>query len=250
MLFLPAYYPMNSRTPIVAANWKMNPAPQGWDNEDSPFHPREDIDVIVFPTLLDLPACIEAFMNTGAQAARPEQTGAFTGDISMHQLANHGCKYVLCGHSERRIHHAENDGFVALQVEAALAEGMTPILCIGETMDEREMGKAEETVKRQLEAVLNVVITQNMIIGYEPSWAIGTGTPATPADAQNIHAYIRSLLPSSIRETIRILYGASVKPDNAGALIAQPDIDGLLVGGASLKPESFGQIVDACASKA
>lgn len=220
----------------------MNAPPQGWDAEDSPYASRDGAGVIVFPTLLDLHSVLETFFAVGAQAGRPELHGAFTGDVSMHLLASHGCKYVLCGHSERRMHHAENGEMVALQVSAAAKAGMTPILCIGETADEREMGTARDTVERQLAALGET----GAIIAYEPVWAIGTGKTASPSDVQEMHAYIRSLLPAGVRASTHILYGGSVKPDNAAALIAQRDVDGFLVGGASLIPEDFRTIVDAC----
>jgi triosephosphate isomerase len=261
---LPPYFPesdcytritmTNARKPIIAANWKMNPAPQGYNTDDSPFRPREDVDVIVFPAHTDLHACVEAFLNTGAQSGRPERTGAFTGDISMHLIATRGCRYVLCGHSERRIHHAENDAFVAEQAIAAIAENLLPIVCVGETADEREMGKAKEVVRRQLDALFGSArpsdLRDQLIIAYEPVWAIGTGKTATPADAQEMHAFIRTILPADMRPGTRILYGGSVKPATAAELIAQSDIDGFLVGGASLEIQSFRQIVDTCINAA
>lgn len=235
---------MATRTPLVAANWKMNGPPQGWDAEDSPYRPRENVDVVVFPTLLDVHTCVEKFLITGAQAGRPELTGAFTGDVSMQLLAQHGCRYVLCGHSERRIHHGENDEQIALQVAAAVKAGLMPVLCVGETADEREMGKAEEVVKRQLSAFGET----GCIIAYEPVWAIGTGKTASAEDAQAMHAFIRLQLPAGMSGGTRILYGGSVKPANAAELITQPDIDGFLVGGASLDPSQFKSIIDSCLS--
>lgn len=230
-----------SRTPFIAANWKMNPPPQGWDAEDSPYRAREGADVAVFPATLDIPACIEKFLITGGQAARPEATGAFTGDVSMRMLANHGCQYVLCGHSERRMHHHETNEHVAAEAKSALDAGLIPVVCVGETADEREMGKAEEVVRAQLEGIEQL---EAMVIAYEPVWAIGTGKTASPADAQQMHAFIRSLLPEAHAANVRILYGGSAKPATAAELIAQPDIDGFLVGGASLIPQDFRSIVD------
>lgn len=230
------------RTPLIAANWKMNPPPQGWNAEDSAYRTRDGVEVVVFPSSLDIPACIEKFLTTGGQAGRPELSGAFTGDVSIQMLANHGCKYVLCGHSERRSHHAENDEQVALQARAALEAGLIPIVCVGESADEREMGAAQQTVERQVRAIGETAV----IFAYEPVWAIGTGKTATPQDAQDMHAFIRSLIPTERRDSALILYGGSVKPASAPELILQPDIDGFLVGGASLEPASFRAIVDSC----
>ena len=237
---------MSTRTPFVAANWKMNPPPQAWDVPDSPYREIPGVDVAVFPTALDLRACIDAGIVSGGQAGRPEPTGAFTGDVSMRMLKEAGCRYVLCGHSERRMHHGETDEMVGAQAAEALEAGLLPIVCVGETGDQREMGEAEETVRRQIEATGET----DAIIAYEPVWAIGTGKTATPADAQAMHAFIRGLLPAGRRESTRILYGGSVKPGNAAELIAQADIDGFLVGGASLLPSDFRAIIDCCAPKA
>ncbi len=236
-----------TRLPLIAANWKMNPPPEGWDADGSSYHARENANVIVFPAMPNIAACVEAGVITGGQCGRPEKNGAFTGDVSMQMLSSYGCTYVLCGHSERRQHHQESDEMIASQVAAALEAGLTPILCIGETLDQREIGEAEDTVKKQLEPILNTQysIPNTLILAYEPVWAIGTGKTATPEDAQKMHAFIRSLLPSDMKDDMRILYGGSVKPASAPELIAQEDIDGFLVGGASLIPGDFAQIVDA-----
>jgi triosephosphate isomerase (TIM) len=228
------------RKQLIAANWKMHSPPQGWDAEDSPYRSRDGIDVVVFPTFVDIRICLEKFLTVGAQYGRPEPTGAFTGDVSMQILAGHGCTHVLCGHSERRSFHGETDEFIAQQAKAALENSMMPIVCVGETWEQRERGEAEATVERQVRA-----INLPVIYAYEPVWAIGTGKTAQPEDAQAMHAFIRSLLPADLQETTHILYGGSVKPDNAKALLTQPDIDGALVGGASLDPKSFRDIVDA-----
>ena len=233
------------RLPIVAANWKMHSPPKGWDAPDSPYRNREGVDVVVFPTFVDLANAVAAGLVTGAQYGEPEPEGAFTGDIGMTMLSELGCRFVLCGHSERRSHHHETDEMVAAQVRAAIAAGLTPILCIGETADERAAGKANEVVEHQLSHILSAK-TQNfacLVLAYEPVWAIGTGNTATPEDAQQMHATIRSLLPDIYKEDIRILYGGSVKAGNASDLIAQPDIDGFLVGASSLDPTEFREIV-------
>ena len=247
---------MHSRTPLVAANWKMNPPPPGWDAPDSPFRPRKGIDVVVFPASLDIAATASASLITGAQCGRAEASGAFTGDISMSMLKNAGCTYVLCGHSERRKFHHETDDTIAQQAAAALETGLIPIVCIGETAEERKAAQQETVIHRQLSAILPLFSklegrSSKLILAYEPVWAISGGDPtkpaATPKDAQEMHALLRSLLPKPLRDSTRILYGGSAKPENAAALIAEPDIDGFLVGGASLDASSFGEIVDACA---
>lgn len=236
------------RTPIVAANWKMNPPPAGWDTPDGAYRSRDGIDVVIIPSPVDIPMVLNMGLRTGAPFGRPEASGSFTGDISMGMIADHGCQYVLCGHSERRQHHHESDAFVAAQVGAALEAGLTPILCIGETADEREMGEEKSVIEYQLSHTLSVK-TQNfasLVLAYEPVWAIGSGKTATAEDAQSMHAFIRSLLPANVRDGMRILYGGSVNASNAPELIAQPDIDGFLVGACSLKPDEFKQIVDLC----
>jgi triosephosphate isomerase len=233
------------RTPFIAANWKMNPPPNGFDTSDSPYRSTDIVDVAVFATFLDLPNCIRAKIPTGAQFARPEATGAFTGDVSMAMVKSAGCTYVLCGHSDRRRFHLESDTFIAEQATAALKTGLIPVVCIGETEEEHDAGKTKEVVTRQLKAIPDGVT----IIAYEPVWAISRGDPskpaATPKDAQDIHALIRSLLPKSRQEQTRLLYGGSMKGSNAHELLSQPDIDGGLVGGASLKIDDFKKIVEA-----
>ena len=161
-------------------------------------------------------------------------------------LAEMGCSHVLSGHSDRRRFHGETDAFVAEQADAARKVGLIPIVCIGETGEERKAGKSKDIIRRQLAALH---IDDVLILAYEPVWAISRGDPNTPAatsaDAQEMHAFIRSLLPASLRSSVRIIYGGSMKGDNAAELLRQPDIDGGLVGGASLKPEEFRRIVDA-----
>jgi triosephosphate isomerase len=225
---------------LLAANWKMHSPPPGWDHEDSPYNPREDMDIVVFPTLLDVPSCLAKFLVVGAQCGRPEPSGAFTGDVSMRILAAHGCAYVLCGHSERRRMHHEDDMFVAAQAKAALAAGLSPVVCVGETAEEREKGLARAVVERQVRSIEGPVI-----FAYEPVWAIGSGKAATPEQAQEMHAFLRGLLPEPQRESTRILYGGSVTAENIASFLAQADIDGALVGSASLDPKSFQGIVSA-----
>ena len=235
---------------LIAANWKMNPPPKGWDAKDSPYRPQEKIEVVVFPTHLDLQACAKAGLTTGAQSGRPEQTGAFTGDVSMQMVQALGCRYVLCGHSDRRAFHLESDAFVAEQAAAAITHALIPIICIGETETERDAGKSKAVIERQVKPLK---LTNDCIIAYEPVWAISRGDPnrpaATSADAEEMHAFIRSLLPKDIRDAVRLLYGGSMKASNAKELLAQPNIDGGLVGGASLKPEEFREIVKIASEK-
>lgn len=230
---------------LIAANWKMNPAPDGAFDQDSPYKTHSAVDVYIFPTFLDLHSSIESGIITGAQFGRAEESGAFTGDISMQMLKEAGCSAVLCGHSDRRAFHQESDEDVAAQAIAALEAGLHPVVCIGETEEERDSGKQEEVIKRQLKPVPT---ESDIILAYEPVWAISRGDPNKPAatsdDAQEMHAFIRSQLPEDKRESTRILYGGSMKSENADELLSQPDIDGGLVGGASLKPDAFKAIVD------
>ena len=237
-----------SRTPLIAANWKMNPAPEGAFEHDSPYQSHSAVDVWVFPTYLNLKDCIDASIISGAQHGRCEPCGAYTGDVSMQMIADLGCRSVLCGHSDRREFHSESNEDVAAQAISALEAGLHPIVCIGETGEERKAGKQEEVIMAQLAPL---PLESNIILAYEPVWAISRGDPNTPAatteDAQQMHAFIRSKLPEDVQDTMRILYGGSMKPENADDLLAQEDIDGGLVGGASLKPDAFRAIVDAAA---
>lgn len=216
-------------------------SPATGDRSGNPYHPHADIDVVVFPSFLDITACIHCGLITGAQCGDPENAGAKTGDISMAMIKAAGCRYVLCGHSERRKFHGETDEMVAAQAIAALEQGIHPIVCVGETLEEREAKKAEHVIDQQLKLL---PLSSDIVIAYEPVWAIGTGKTATPHQAQEMHAFIRSHLPKERRATTRILYGGSMKADNAEALLQEPDIDGGLIGGASLKPEEFAAIVN------
>jgi triosephosphate isomerase len=232
-----------SRKYLIAGNWKMNPAPLVLrrDMPHSPYHPRPDVDVVVFPTFLDLQSCIDAKILCGPQFGHTEEHGAHTGDISLKMCKNLGCLYTLCGHSERRADHGETSEDVAAQAIAALELQMHPVVCVGETEEERDAGKEKEVVQAQI-AVLP--LESDITIAYEPVWAIGTGKTASPEQAQEMHAYIRSLLPEDRQEQTRILYGGSMKPNNAQELLSQSDIDGGLIGGASLQSDQFGEIVE------
>lgn len=218
----------------------MHPVPDGALEHDSAYQSHSAVDVWVFPTFLHLNQCTEAKLITGAQTGHHELSGAHTGDVSMEMVAATGCRSVLCGHSERRQAHGETNELVAEQAIAALEQGLHPIICVGETETERDAGKEKEVVEKQIKVL---PLESEITIAYEPVWAIGTGNTATPEQAQEMHAFIRSLLPEDVRETTRILYGGSMKPENAEDLLSQPDIDGGLVGGASLKPDAFGEIV-------
>ena len=179
------------------------------------------------------------------------QSGAFTGEVSAEMLADMGCRWVILGHSERRQYHAESDDLVAAKLSAAVQAGLAPIVCVGETREQREAGEAEAVVGRQLQGALaDQVSLSDLVIAYEPVWAIGTGLTATPEQAQDMHAFIREQLGgiSAVdSDAIRILYGGSVKPGNAEDLFARPDIDGALVGGAALVAEDFQAIIRAAA---
>jgi len=233
-----------NNTYLIAANWKMHGIPTGALSFDSPYHTQGTVDVVVFPTFLDIQECNDAQLITGAQYGCSNTLGAHTGDICMELIAKAGCRYVLCGHSERRSDHGETDADIVKQVISALEQNLHPIVCIGETKKQRDDGNAKNIVETQLK---DIPLSSDITIAYEPVWAIGTGETATPEQAQEMHAYIRSLLPKDRRDNTRILYGGSMKPENAKSLLEQGDIDGGLIGGAALKPALFGQIVDIAA---
>ena len=226
------------RDRIVAANWKMNLL-----RAEAEEHVRivgaESglVRVLVFPSFPLIP--FVTGVEVGGQDLHPEDKGAFTGDVSGAQLKDAGCTWVLCGHSERRQYHGEGDDLVARKVAAALRHGLTPMICVGETRDERKAGDTFKVLERQVRAALPA--HGDFALAYEPVWAIGTGETATPETAQEAHAFIRSLL----EKDVPILYGGSATPENAPGLIVQPDIDGFLVGGASLDPRKFLSIIRA-----
>ncbi len=226
------------RNPLIAANWKMNPPPDGWATADSPWKSVPGVDVIVFPSSLYIAECRAVGMSVGAQCARAEEKGAFTGDVSMAMLRQEGCIAVLCGHSERRRYHGETDEAVAAQAKAASDAGLHPVVCIGETGEERAAGQTDTVLQRQL-AGIEVACT----VAYEPVWAIGTGKAATPQDIAAAHAFIRSIKPDG-----RILYGGSADEKNAESILSVANVDGLLCGGASLKYDAFSHIVKVAAS--
>ena len=197
-----------------------------------------------FVYLADVASSLAASeIRWGAQDVSAHEQGAFTGEVSATMLHELGCRYTLVGHSERRAHHAESDLLVAQKAQAALAKGVTPIVCVGETLAEREAGATDAVVKRQLSVVIHQLAhcAAEMVVAYEPVWAIGTGRTASPEQAQAVHAVLRAQLQAATGrgDTMKILYGGSVKADNAATLFAQADIDGGLIGGASLKAADF-----------
>jgi triosephosphate isomerase (TIM) len=247
-----------SRKALIAANWKMYKTPaeaKAFVEAFLPLVVEHDRDEIaLFPSPVLLPGVIEAAKGSnvavGAQNIYFAEEGAFTGETSVLQLKAAGGTHTLIGHSERRQYFGETDEIVNKKLHTALKHGIVPIVCIGEVLEEREAGKTAEVLKRQVTGAFAGVTADSaapIVIAYEPVWAIGTGKTATPEMAAEAHAIIRAdvsnLLGAEIATGMRILYGGSVKPENATALISQEEIDGALVGGASLKPESFAAIV-------
>jgi triosephosphate isomerase len=246
------------RRPLVAGNWKMHRGgPSGVDlAADVVRIGREapHVDLVIAPPFTALAACAHecdgSRVDVAGQNLYPKDSGAFTGEISPSMLLDAGCSWVIVGHSERRHHFGETDAFVAHKVAAGLAAGLVPIVCVGETLAEREEGRTLTVVERQVRAFLGLIAdaARAVAIAYEPVWAIGTGKNAGPAEAQEVHAAIRGWLAEAsgaLAADTRILYGGSVKPDNAHELLDAPDVDGALVGGASLDAASFGGIVRA-----
>jgi len=237
------------RTPLVAGNWKMhgNRASNGTllgalVTAIGGLQGVECAVCVPFPYLGEVAGRLKGTaLAWGAQNLSEHAQGAYTGEVSASMLAEFGCRYVLVGHSERRQIYGESDEVVAKKFAAAASKGITPVLCVGETLGEREAGRTEEVVARQLAAVK----FEKAVLAYEPVWAIGTGRTATPEQAQAVHAFLRARVP----EGTRILYGGSVKKDNAATLFAMPDVDGGLIGGASLVAEDFLAIARAAASK-
>jgi triosephosphate isomerase (TIM) len=255
---------MKTRTPLIAGNWKMNCGAQ--DGLDLATRVSEkaknasNVDVVVAPPATALAAVAATLEELGgrvevsAQNLYPKDSGAFTGEISAPMIQAAGAKWVILGHSERRAIFGENDAFIREKIQAAVTAGLRPIACIGETLEEREAGKTLDVVFQQVDAFSDLLKADpgHIVIAYEPVWAIGTGKVATPEQAQEVHAAIRGRLAekvsSVVAEKTRILYGGSVNGSNAATLLGSPDIDGALVGGASLKPDDFGTIIAAAAS--
>ena len=248
------------RRKIVAGNWKMNKTPseaRALASEIAAALGAEPcaVEVVVCPPAIDLPAVASALAGTqvgyGAQNMHHEPKGVFTGETAAPMLLDLGAKYVILGHSERRTYFGEKDADVNAKTKAALAAGLTPIVCVGETLEQRDAGKTGDVVAGQVRDSLAGIGADlvKVVIAYEPVWAIGTGRTATPAQAQEVHALIRKTLAemagAQVADDVRIQYGGSMKPENAAELMAQPDIDGGLIGGASLKADSFLAIVKA-----
>lgn len=252
------------RKPFVAGNWKMNTdCRSGVDLakavvDGSSGLAGSSVDVAVIPPFVYLSSVGQAISSSGvalgAQDVYFEAKGAFTGEISAAMLKDVGCTYVLCGHSERRHVLGESDDLINKKLTASLSGGLLPILCVGELLEERDASQTEQVVERQTRAGLAGLSAEKVsavTIAYEPVWAIGTGRTATREQAQEVHAFIRKLLAEmydqSVADEMRILYGGSVKADNAEELMGQEDVDGCLVGGASLKADDFLQIIEAAA---
>ena len=250
-----------SRKNIIAANWKMNMTPSETAAFLDPFlktfPEATSVDIVIAPPFVSLAKASETITSNpavalSAQNMSHEASGAFTGETSAAMLKEVGCDYVILGHSERRSLYGEDDMVINKKVHATLAAGLKPILCIGESLEERDGGQLEFVLSQQLEGSLAGISAGQMaeiVIAYEPVWAIGTGRTASPEQAQETQAFVRSVLAtlfgSDVAGATRIKYGGSVKPGNAAELIGQPDIDGFLVGGASLDPTSFAEIVKA-----
>lgn len=241
------------RQPLVAGNWKMNgstaSALELLAGIKAGVAAVSKCEVAVCPPFVYLPLARAELAGTvvawGAQNLSTEAVGAFTGEISASMLLDLGCSYVIVGHSERRTLYGENDGLVAAKFAVARAAGLKPILCVGETLDEREQGVTESVIARQMDAVIaacGVAALADGVVAYEPVWAIGTGKTATPEQAQEVHAFIRGRVAAKnvvVANGLRILYGGSMKPGNAVELMVQPDIDGGLIGGAALVAGDF-----------
>ena len=244
------------RRKLVVGNWKMNGSRSA--NAELLAGLRQaavggTAGVAVCPPFPYLAEVAQALQGSdiawGAQDCSREESGAFTGEVSASMLAEFGCRYVIVGHSERRALHAESDQLVADKAKAVLAHKLTPIVCVGETLAEREAGQTDAVVKRQLSAVIHTLgaCISEVVVAYEPVWAIGTGKTASPEQAQAVHATLRAQLQAATTHAgdMTLLYGGSVKADNAAQLFSQPDIDGGLIGGASLKVADFAAICKA-----
>ena len=246
-----------SRRKLVVGNWKMNGSVAAnaalLDALKAASLGGAEVSVCVpAPYLRDVATALaKSAIAWGGQDCSPHASGAYTGEVSAAMLAELGCRHVIVGHSERRAMHGESDELVAAKAAAALTNGLVPIVCVGETLAERDAGKTERVVARQLGAVIERLGARidDVVVAYEPVWAIGTGKTASPAEAEAVHAHLRTRLAtqSPRAAAVSILYGGSVKPDNAASLFGQPNIDGGLIGGASLNAEHFAAICKAAA---
>ncbi len=243
---------------LIAGNWKMcktvSEAINLVNSLKAGLHKVSDVDIVICPPFTALHAVTglleESSIDLGAQDMHFETEGAYTGEISPLMLKDLGCRYVILGHSERRSYFHESNHLINQKAKAAVKFNLIPIVCVGEVLSEREAGQAQEVVRKQFKGTFSGFTHEEMdkvVLAYEPVWAIGTGKTATPVEAQEMQALVRALVRETfgdeLADGIRILYGGSVKPDNAQELVKQPDVDGALVGGASLRAESFVQIV-------
>ncbi len=248
------------RKPLIAGNWKMNlevGEAVGLVNALKPLvEDTSGVDIVVCPTFVALYPVAEALAGSnielGGQNCYPKESGAFTGEISPHMLQDAGCQWVIIGHSERRQYFGESDAFLNEKLKFALDTGLKVMFCIGETLEERESGRMNDVLRRQVTAGLAGLDKEHfarMVLAYEPVWAIGTGVTATPDQAEEAHAFVRGLVNEQfggdVADELRIQYGGSVKPANAAELCNKSNVDGALVGGASLKADSFAAIVKA-----
>lgn len=246
---------MSQRRKLVVGNWKMHGSHAA--NAEllqgvlgaRPFGAEAAV-CVPFPYLSEVAVALATSgVAWGAQDCSAHEQGAYTGEVSAAMLAEFGCRYVIVGHSERRAYHAESDQLVADKAKTALARGITPIVCVGETLAQREANETEAVVKRQLSAVVHTLgqCIGEIVVAYEPVWAIGTGRTASPEQAQAVHALLRAQLAAATPRAaeMKLLYGGSVKPDNAVTLLGQADIDGGLIGGAALKAADFVSIIRA-----
>jgi triosephosphate isomerase (TIM) len=248
-----------SRTPFIAGNWKMNMTIAEAESFIQALLPKvgaiDDVEVVVCPPFTALQAMVDSTRGSSvqvfAQTMHDADCGAFTGEVSAPMLTEIDVQGVILGHSERREYYNETDRALQQKVPRALEVGLTPILCVGETEEERERGDTERKLRHQVQEALEKVATDRLpevVIAYEPIWAIGTGLTATPEQAQEAIAFVRALVEDrdkAVGQDVRILYGGSLKPGNAAELLALPDVDGALVGGASLEADSFAAIVEA-----
>jgi len=246
------------RKKLIAANWKMYKTPSQTREFFSAFRPLVEghtrDEIVVCPPFIDIHAALDAAQDSnigiGAQNMYWEKEGAYTGEISAPMIAGSGCTHVIIGHSERRQYFGETDDTVNVKLKVALDTGLTPIVCVGEVLEEREAGITDDVLRRQCSVAfrgMSAAKAAKLVVAYEPVWAIGTGKTATPQIASEAHLTIRSEVANAFgkefADNVRILYGGSVKPDNAKALMSEEEIDGALVGGASLNPQHFAAIV-------
>jgi triosephosphate isomerase len=251
---------MQTRRPLVAANWKMHgsrAALAPWWQALAPAV-TPSVEIVWCPPvayLAEAAVLVGGVIGVGAQNLAEAESGAYTGEVAGAMLADCGASHVIVGHSERRALYGETDAVVATKLRRALAAGLTPILCVGETLAERESDQTEAVVSRQLTTAIDGLTETELarlVLAYEPVWAIGTGRTATPEQAQDVHALLRAQLRSrsaTVSDSAKVLYGGSVKPGNAASLFSQPDIDGGLIGGASLAAAEFAAIVAAAGSR-